>query len=698
MNTKNKTDVALAATATDANFADFTALVRAQFARMSSYTMLRTEADKNKMWEIYIQSFPPGSNPHFKERTSHDCNSCKSFVHAIGNAVAVIDGNLETVWDIQIGGAYQVVADAMSDYVRLQAIADSFLHIKSTAGVERSLQSLEGGDVKEWRHFYAEVPTGLYASEDNVPTMLSKSRTTKEVFLRGLQEITLQGIDTALELIAQGSVYRGEEFQFAIKAFKTLKTEFNELKTNEQKELYAWTKRNDEEGKLIPEEIVLRIRNRAVGTFLIDLSEDKKDIQEAVDAFGRLMAPTNYKRTNMAITPSMIAGAKARLQAIGLESEDLERRYAVVSDVSVNNVLFADRSSRVKMSDNIFDQITPEIPYKPVRNMDRMEEMTMENFIRDILPSTESIELLFENRLVPKLFSLIAPVKEGPGRLFKWDNDFSWAYNGDAADAIKERVKKAGGMVEGDVCCRLAWNNTDDLDFHMLEPDGYEIFYGTKGRPSLSGGMLDVDMNAWSITTDPVENIFYKDKSRMKEGSYMLFVRQFKQRSTENFGFEVQIDIGGDVRSFSHKKIMKNGQDVAVATITYSKKEGIKITSALKEESISKKEWGITTQSFQKVNMMMLSPNHWDGAGVGNRHYFFVLDECTNPGNARGFLNEFLRSELEPHRKTFDVVGSKMRADFSPNQLSGVGFSTTDRSHVILRVKGAFTRDLKVTI
>ncbi|MCF1193342.1 hypothetical protein LRR18_17265, partial [Mangrovimonas sp. AS39] len=110
------------------------------------------------------------------------------------------------------------------------------------------------------------------------------------------------------------------------------------------------------------------------------------------------------------------------------------------------------------------------------------------------------------------------------GKLFKWDNNFTWSYNGGVADSIKERVKTAGGNVSGYLCCRLAWYNHDDLDFHMKEPGSNEIYYGRKG-PSTCGGQLDVDMNAGcGITRTPVENIFYASRNAMKEGIYTLNV------------------------------------------------------------------------------------------------------------------------------------------------------------------------------
>ena len=93
---------------------------------------------------------------------------------------------------------------------------------------------------------------------------------------------------------------------------------------------------------------------------------------------------------------------------------------------------------------------------------------------------------------------------------------------------------------------------------------------------------------------------------------------------------------------------------------------------------------------------MMMSPNFWDGHGVGNKHYFFMLDGCLNDGKARGFFNEFLKPDLDAHRKVIEMVGNKMTAVESDRQLSGLGFSSTQRSSLLCRVKGSFTRTINI--
>jgi hypothetical protein len=56
-----------------------------------------------------------------------------------------------------------------------------------------------------------------------------------------------------------------------------------------------------------------------------------------------------------------------------------------------------------------------------------------------------------------------------------------------------------------------------------------------------------------------------------------------------------------------------------------------------------------------------------------------------------------LRNDLTEHRKVFETLGSKMKTEYSDDQLSGVGFSSTVDNSVLCRVQGKTSRILKIT-
>jgi hypothetical protein len=258
-------------------------------------------------------------------------------------------------------------------------------------------------------------------------------------------------------------------------------------------------------------------------------------------------------------------------------------------------------------------------------------------------------------------------------------------------------VKKAGGAVDGDLRCSLSWFNHDDLDLHMHEPNGYTIYFGNRYNASPNKGKLDVDMNAgYGSTREPVENITYPSREHIKEGIYTLKVHNFCKRESQDVGFTVEVEFDGVIHTFNYAKAVQDKQYVEVAQIKYSKKNGFEIVKSIESTQTAKNIWNISTQKFHKVASIMLSPNYWDEKAVGNKHYFFMLDSCMNEGQARGFFNEFLNEDLNKHRKVLEVVGSRMKTEGATDQLSGVGFSSTQRNSIFCKVTGKFTRTIKI--
>jgi hypothetical protein len=648
------------------NFNPVKIAVAAQWEKMQKHPLFRVEVEG--LWETYLNAFPPGSNPVLKTRTEHDCSCCKQFIRSVGNVVAIINDQIVSVWDVTVP-EYQAPMDAMAHRVKASNITDVFLIDTKTVGTDKNFQQLTEG-IQTWTHFFVNIHPGFVAKE--IPTKLSELRSTRDVFVRSLTEITDEAVDTVLDLMAQNSLYRGEEHKSLVASFKTAKKEFNQLSTI-GKVLYSWKGFG----------ALARIRSTVIGTLLVDLSEGK-EIDQAVAGYEAKVAPMNYKRPTALITKAMIDKAKAALSELGLTSA-LERRYATLQDITINNVIFADRTTRLASSP--LDDLAPTAP---VKVSDKIEEITIDKFIKEVVPRAETIEVLFEHP--SNLVSLIAPTDATALPLFKWPNKFSWSYNGDVADSIRERVKKAGGNVSGDLCCRLSWFNYDDLDLHLYTPGRGHIWF--RDKRGLDGGQLDVDMNAGSGNSrEAVENIFYADRRTMKEGEYLLVVNQFMRRESVDIGFEVEIDYLGEVRRYAYDQVVVG--DVTVAKFKYSHKGGIQIIESLPSSRTVKTIWNLPTQSFHKVNAVMLSPNHWDGQAIGNKHYFFMLAGCKNDGSARGFFNEFLTPELDKHRKVLEVVGSRLKAE-GDNQLSGLGFSSTQRNTLTCRVKGSFSRTIKV--
>src|SRR5210317_1389811 len=112
--------------------------VSKQFDKMKQYQLYRTDTEKELLWMTYLESFPPGTNPIYKERTEHDCQCCKSFIRAVGSMVAMIDGELVSLWDCEVGEPYTKVVKALSEYVKSEPIKNVLLYEEKNEALKES--------------------------------------------------------------------------------------------------------------------------------------------------------------------------------------------------------------------------------------------------------------------------------------------------------------------------------------------------------------------------------------------------------------------------------------------------------------------------------------------------------------------------------------------------------------------------------
>src|SRR4051812_15441213 len=113
------------------NFPRFAKIVAASFQAIVKHdNIFVVDVDGDALYQRYLAAFPDGTNPVFKERTEHDCSSCKQFVRRAGNVISVDEhGAIRTVWDDAAAKAappYDVVAAALRDAVLAADIAALF--------------------------------------------------------------------------------------------------------------------------------------------------------------------------------------------------------------------------------------------------------------------------------------------------------------------------------------------------------------------------------------------------------------------------------------------------------------------------------------------------------------------------------------------------------------------------------------------
>lgn len=686
-------------------FKDFVKAIQKNLQQMSkdSSRLFTVNVDTEELYNLYLDSFPAGTNEIYRERREYDCSCCRHFIRDVGNVVSIKNGELHTIWGINpvSDDKYNVVAAALDAYVKQKAVLGVFLKKEKRIGTPENREMLPTGKINKYEHFFVDLPEICIFKECYGHTLegdLSQFRDVRNVFKRSLDEISKEAVDTVLELIAQNSLYKGAEWKKQLTEFKNYQKEYGKL-TDEQKELWIWEK------SISAGAVIGKIRNHSIGTLLVNISEGM-DLDLAVRKYEQIVAPVNYKRPKAIFTKKMLEDAKKTITELGY-MDSLQRRFATLDDITVNNILFSnkDAAKRITGAMDLFDEMEQDVAIDPKR-FSKVEEISAEDFIKNVLPVAKELEVYLENKHIQNMVSLIAPEVADAKTMFKWNNGMSWAYTGNITDSdIKENVKAAGGSVTGIVRFSIQWNDgngkdNSDLDAHCLEPQGGDHIYFSHKISRYTGGELDIDI------TDPiyqcksnggvaVENITYPSKERMKPGTYKFYVNQYSFRNSQ--GFKAEVEVNGEIHSYEYNTPVRGNVDVAEVILDQS--GNFKVVDKLPGNcaTISKDVWGIKTLQFTPVSVVCYSPNYWDEQkGIGHQHLFFMLKDCINPEEPNGYYNEFLKPELEQHRRVFEALGAKAHVKDVDDQLSGVGFSLTKRNDLIIKVKGATERVLKI--
>jgi hypothetical protein len=655
------------------NFTSFASTLNKRINSMSKNELyiVGDTLDRDSIWLTYLDAFPDGTNEIYRERRTYDCSTCRQFVKNWGNVVEIDNGQVFSIWDARTRdalpeGPYREVAYAMDEYVKSLPLSGIFRTSERQYGNEVT-RAMVDGNLEVWNHFHGEVAAKHFTTD--VGTVRGNFNTSVQVFQRGLEELSSSALATVVDLIEDNALYRGEEHLRAITEFQSLQ---NKYKRVVDKLPFVY------ENATSP---AARFRNTVIGTLVDDLSKGM-DLDAAVRSFEAKVAPANYKRPKSLITPAMVKAAMKTIDELGIE-ESLQRRFANIADVSIDNVLWVDNDARDRMKEGSIGSLlmsTAQANVKPLAKNAKPEPMSITAFMKDVLPSATGVELLVRNTHEGNFVSLTTAVHGDAPNLFKWDNPFAWSYNGNVTDSIKEKVKKAGGNVTAKLRVSLSWFNYDDLDIHVYEPNGNHIYYGAKQ------GKLDIDMNAGGKRSrEAVENITWS--RNIQNGDYRVVVNNFSVREPgTDVGFVIETESDGRIEHYSYKKAVRNDVEVGIMRVEDGQIVEFKTAKDIEGGSASKEIWGVATEQFQKVETVMFSPNFWDDQAHGNKHYIFTLANCRNDTPVRGIYNEYLRGDLTEHRKVFEIVGEKTKAQPTDEQVSGLGFSSTAGSSIVARV------------
>jgi len=665
---------------------------------------------RDKIFDIYLSGFDD-------EKQGENCNCCKSFMKNYGDIVGIKDGKIASIFDVNAPEKYKKAIAKVVEYVNSLPISSVFLSDQQEIGVKQSQRSSKHDTV--FKHFYTKIPATVYYQDCNSKISLINGSLNK---LRNVcEKMDLRVMEGMLAFVhpidPEGPcAFRGKEFDILTingaqtSAFKALEELIIEYRASANKDNFLWLNLNNPKAAL---------SKNTLGDLMLEISENFMDMSihektgDSVSLWRKcieLFEKTNQKYTIETVTddfwsralnrhetrmrgyqvpirnvqtPTKIADDKKKIEELGF-AESLNRRLATPEDLLVSDVLYTNRETLV-VAKGMFDSL----PTRVVVPRAEGKPISMDEFITELLPIAEKVEILFNNENSNNLMTLVT----GDGKsMFTYGNKFSWDYRGSVADAIKQEVIKAGGGVEGPLRFSLIWNEKFidprmDFDLHALLPNGYRIFFGNKGNPTTCTGMLDVD-NTNPGENIAVENIVWTNLQKMAYGEYKCIMENYSSRTSEA-GFRIQIAFDNKLFNFKYDKSLNGKQIVNIATVKYSKDKGFEIVPHIEFTSETQVNtiWGLETGKYYAVDTILLSPNFWEKC-IGNKHFFFLVADCKTTEAVKPWHNEFLVSSLkQTSGVTMNTLANYNKiSPKNDTQLSGLGFSDTVKRGIELKI------------
>lgn len=691
--------------------------IQQKFEQMQqSGKLFRVELSGAQIWDLYLASFSAENNPIFRDpnSTEHNCNHCNNFIRRYGNIVAIdADFKVTSIFDVDLPEEYSgmvSVAEAIKASKITEVFFETFAELNSLPyesckksnilfqlGVDKNIKRytkaeaelygvVKENEVRTFNHMHLLLGKAFVDSTGkSVETIMASYRDNKNVFQRGMEEISLDTLNLVRDLIIQGSLLDGQTHLFKIDAIIPFKAQYDALEPS-LRDNWCWVTSYGLS--------IAKFKGELIGTLCSDLSQGK-EINEACKLWNIRVDPINYMKASAPITKKQIEDAQRFVEENNFVAS-FNRRFANIDDIKASEILHVNTGDGKVKSVSIFDGVKSNKTRHKKAEFDGVEEVSIDKFMKDILPTCTGVKVLFENKHENNLVSLTT-AEEASKPIFKWDNNYSWTFNGNLAgrSQIKENVKAKGGKVDGVLRFSMMWadgnGDNSDLDLHCNEPDGNLIYYGNKR--STTGGNLDIDIRhpAGSLA---VENITFPNLNSMHNGVYKLVIHQFANRGSK--GFKAEIEFNEEIYSYEFNGSVNGYVSIADVTLkngVFSIKHHLPATAG---EGVQKEVYGITTNEFHKVNLICLSPNHWEGNNVGNKHYMFMIDGCKAAQPIRSFHNENLIAELAAHRKVLEVLGNTTMIAPADKQLSGLGFNATVKDDVIVELQGTHKRIVKI--
>ncbi len=389
-----------------------TELLSDQFLEISSnHPIFRTNAGGDKLWELYLDSFPEKDRQHF------NCNACKSFIRRHGGLVYIND-NLElksAVWEPSITpGYYKHSVDLLKKAVerRDTRITQPFYTDQHIVGE----QTTNG-----WHHFYIEVLGEKVRRESGVMSIHQRETEKLHDFVdvsRYLSAYDVRHIEQALNMLKWDSLQRTEKVIGVATAFHGLKQAIIENPRGKKSFIWLYVANNPDG--------FCHIRSSVFGSLMDDIASGDFDGDQIAARFNKKMGGLNYQRPKSAPSVGNIEQAEKIVAQMGIE-RSLKRRFARFDEVP--KIWVPVEADGGQVEGGVFSHLKAQNKSEPV--VGPSKHCSWVWFAREVLPEAIGIDVEFPGFFRGNFSALVTAVHDDAPCIFQWGNHFShYLYHG----------------------------------------------------------------------------------------------------------------------------------------------------------------------------------------------------------------------------------------------------------------------------
>lgn len=387
---------------------------------------LFTTASSPHLWSAYIYSFP------FNERQYHNCNACRHFIEKYGGLVTVNSFG-------RVSPAFWSEHDArgMKDEHTETAVRAmiSLIEKAPITGVFFSPEKVWGSPITGlWRHF-SIVPSSsqVFNRKDiTAEQAMAEERENFKNVQRALYEWKTQTLETAVQILETGHMYRGNEIAPQARWLLELKKTVGRTPSSSPTDVnLLWR------AVAMAPAGFCHPRSGMLGV-LLDAIEAGKAFSEVKRIFEEKMDPMKYQRAQVLPAAGTVAQAEKLVEKLGV-ANSLKRKYATLQDVEA---IWIPRQSKsvvsfetVAVPSGVFRNIkTKPGPKGVVLRREApihvpIKTMTWSSFNSKILPSAERIEIFVRPKDNFAVLLTAADISAPP--ILQWDrlderNPVSW--------------------------------------------------------------------------------------------------------------------------------------------------------------------------------------------------------------------------------------------------------------------------------